>query len=55
MNECEFCNWFIANNYRQDYKNGNHEAAFRGEKEPIYIHINYCPVCGRKLEELISD
>ena len=55
MEKCRFCQWFIDNNFQQDYKIGNFGGAMKAEKEEIDFRINYCPICGKNLKELIHD
>lgn len=56
MNEdkCEFCQAFI-DEYKQDYLNHNFGGAIYTSTGDVTFSINYCPECGRKLEEIISD
>jgi len=49
---CEFCQWFKENNYQNTFKSEEELGmGFRAEKDPIFITIYYCPLCGAKLKE----
>jgi len=49
---CEFCQWFKENNYQNTFKSEEELGmGFRAEKDPIFVTIYYCPLCGAKLKE----